>query len=98
MNPVLILGENELLGEKRKDAAGIPNAAQIEQLARQTFEQVAGGEHLDEQIPPHTAFGFMETGSSFVSYSNCPNNTLPMVHHQPVTGGWKPLFPRSARV
>lgn len=98
INPLLKLGARDLLGAKRGNADGIPNAAQIETLARNTFEQVAGGPHLDAFKSPHTPFGFKETGASFVSYSNTPNNTLPMLHHRPASGGWHPLFPRSARV
>ena len=95
---LLKIGERDLLGPNRNGADGIPNAERIETLAGDTFEQVAGGPHTDERIAPHTAFGFKETGSSFVSYSNAPNNTLPLIHHRPATGGWRPLFPRSARV
>lgn len=98
ISPLLQLGERDLLGPNRNGAVGIPNAERIEALARETFEQVAGGPHADARIAPHTAFGFRQTGSSFVSYSNTPNNTLPMIHHEPASGGWRPLFPRSARV
>lgn len=98
ISPLLTLGERDLLGPNRNGAVGIPNAERIEALARETFEQVAGGPHADARIAPHTAFGFRQTGSSFVSYSNTPNNTVPMIHHEPASGGWRPLFPRSARV
>jgi hypothetical protein len=96
--PLLKLDERDLLGNTSADVLGIPNAKQIENLARSTFSQVLGDQHLNENIAPHTAFGFKETGASFVSYSNTPNNTMPLVHHQPKSGGWRPLFPRSARV
>ena len=92
------LDERDLLGDNRKNVPGIPNAERIETMARDTFQKVAGGQHTNKNIAPHTAFGFKETGASFVSYSNTPNNTLPLIHHRPTTGGWHPLFPRSARV
>ena len=98
ISPLLRLSERDLLGRNRNDARGIPNAERIEALAHATFGQVAGGPHDDANIAPHTTFGFKETGASFVSYSNTPNNTLPLIHHRPATGGWRPLFPRSARV
>ena len=98
INPLLHIGERDLLGPNRNDANGIANAELLETLASRTFGQVAGGAHTNERKPPHTPFGFKKTGSSFVSYSNTPNNTLPMIHHQPASGGWRPLFPRSARV
>ena len=97
-SPLLKLDERDLLGDNRKNVPGIPNAERIETMARDTFQKVAGGQHTNKNIAPHTAFGFKETGASFVSYSNTPNNTLPLVHHRSLSGGWHPLFPRSARV
>lgn len=98
IKPLLILGERDLLGPKRNNQTGIPNAKAIEALALAKFEQVAGGKHSDRRIAPYTAFGFRETGASFVSYSNTPNNSLPLIHHSPKSGTWQPLFPRSARI
>ncbi len=98
VRPLLTIGERDLLGESRNGMAGIPNAERIEKFARDTFARVAGGLHNDPNIAPHTAFGWKQTGASFVSYSNTPNNTLPLIHHRPVSGAWRPLFPRSARV
>lgn len=40
-------------------------------------------------------YGFEETGAKVVLFSNCPNNTLPIFHHESVH--WKPLFPRVTR-
>ncbi|MCV6595956.1 MAG: hypothetical protein OIF40_02565 [Mangrovicoccus sp.] len=40
-------------------------------------------------------FGFKETGAKVVMYSNCPNNTLPIFHHE--AENWSPLFPRVNR-
>lgn len=98
VSPLLKLDERDLLGDNRNGVPGIANAERIETLARATFHHVAGGKHANENIAPHTAFGFKETGASFVSYSNTPNNTLPLIHHRAATGDWRPLFPRSARV
>lgn len=41
------------------------------------------------------AYGYKETGSLVVLYSNCPNNTPPIFHYECDT--WRPLFPRSSR-
>lgn len=98
VSPLITLAERDLLGPKRNGVDGMANADQIERLARDTFEQVAGGLHTNKNTPPHTAFGYRQTGSSFVTYSNTSNNTLPLIHHKPKTGSWQPLFPRSARV
>lgn len=96
ISPQLVIGERDLLGPNRNGADSVVKAAEIERLARDTFEQIAGGPHTDVNAAPYTPFGFRETGSSFVSYSNTPNNTLPMIHHSSRT--WRPLFPRSARI
>ncbi len=95
---LLKICECDLLGPRRNGAAGIQCAERMERLACETFAKVAGGSHTDENLSPYSPFGFKQTGASFVSYSNTPNNTLPLVHHRPTLGGWHPLFPRSARV
>ncbi len=98
ISPLLKLDERDLLGDNRNGMSGIPNAEQIEALARNTFDEVAGLRHTNQNIAPYSPFGFGQTGASFVSYSNTPNNTLPLIHHLPASGKWRPLFPRSARV
>tara|TARA_R110002110_G_scaffold39552_2_gene127435 strand:- start:261 stop:1223 length:963 start_codon:yes stop_codon:yes gene_type:complete len=40
-------------------------------------------------------YGFKSTGSQIVMYSNCPNNTLQIYHHE--SKDWVPLFPRVIR-
>lgn len=40
-------------------------------------------------------FGFGSTGALVTLYSNCPNNTLPIIHHQ--GDQWTPLFHRVNR-
>lgn len=41
------------------------------------------------------AFGFGSLGMLLVLYTNCPNNTLPLIWHE--SPQWKPLFPRVSR-
>jgi hypothetical protein len=41
------------------------------------------------------AFGYGETGAIVASYSNCPDNTLPMIHEE--SESWAALFPRITR-
>ncbi len=50
----------------------------------------------DEQVSLYTAFGFRGTGSLVVMYTNCPDNTLPLIHHN--SAAWNPLFPRASRL
>jgi hypothetical protein len=48
-----------------------------------------------ETEPLREAFGFGSVGTLLVLYSNCPNNTLPLIWHQ--APNWKALFPRISR-
>ena len=45
---------------------------------------------------PYGPYGYRQTGGLIVMYSNCPDNTLPLIHH--TSEQWSPLFPRSSRV
>jgi hypothetical protein len=47
-------------------------------------------------IKPYGPFGFADTGALVVMHSNCPDNTVPIIHHSSDT--WDPLFPRSSRI
>ena len=40
-------------------------------------------------------YGFEDTGALVTLYSNCPDNTLPLIHSQ--TDAWQPLFSRIER-
>lgn len=40
-------------------------------------------------------FGHGDTGAIFAMYSNCPDNSLPIIHEQ--NDDWKALFPRVSR-
>ena len=43
-----------------------------------------------------SAFGYRETGAVFCKFDNCPDNTVPVLHHRSDLG-WSPLFLRIAR-
>ena len=43
-----------------------------------------------------SAFGYRETGAVFCKFDNCPDNTVPVLHHRS-DSGWSPLFLRVAR-
>ena len=45
--------------------------------------------------PENRCHGFKGTGAVVAMYSNCPNNTLPMIYEQ--TSQWNALFPRITR-
>ena len=46
-----------------------------------------------QETPP---FGYENTGAVFCKYDNCPDNSLPILHHRSDLG-WSPLFPRISR-
>jgi hypothetical protein len=90
IEPIVALGKADILGPRRLSDAGWDFAAKLEDLVGRIHNQVSGNSTLEK-------FGFKDTGCSFVTYSNTPNNTLPLVHHAPKSGAWQPLFPRSSR-
>jgi hypothetical protein len=46
--------------------------------------------------PYYSALGYKSTGGLVVMYTNCPDNTVPIIHHE--SESWKPVFPRSSRL
>ncbi len=70
-------------------------------LVMKTYDSVAGDNSQNPKLPPYGPFGFGSKneggGLMFVNYTNCPDNTLPLVHHWSDTP-WHPLFPRSSRI
>lgn len=68
----------------------------IRDLARRLYGKVTDGLQPDPHQKPYGPFGFAGTGALTVMYSNCPDNTLPLIHNKSHT--WSPLFPRSTRI
>lgn len=65
------------------------------QLFTETRALIAREAHrMTVKTGPET-HGFAATGALVVLYSNCPNNTLPVIHD--ATDRWYPLFPRIRR-
>ena len=87
--PIVQIAENELLGPKSKGLNPWAKCSKMVGLAQK----------LSKKMIKRPALGYNETGCSVVTYSNTPNNSLPLIHHhQPGPGTWQPLFPRSSRV
>lgn len=42
--------------------------------------------------------GYRDTGSLIVMHTNCPDNTISLIHTENEMTGWKALFPRSSRI
>ena len=86
--PVVELRRSDLLGSERNGEQGWQMAEMVEDLAVRCSANVAFN------YPP---FGYNDTGCSLVTFSNTPDNTLPMIHDNARTGNWIPLFPRVYR-
>lgn len=66
--------------------------AEVRALTRRVSDRL-GPTEPDEQSRRH--HGYKGTGAVIALYSNCPNNTLPIIWDQ--TPQWNPLFPRLRR-
>ncbi len=85
---VIELRRSDLLGPERRGEQGWSITAEMEDLAT----RCAGRASVNMDT-----FGFRNTGCSLTTFSNTPDNTLPIVHHKPTSGAWEPLFPRVYR-
>jgi hypothetical protein len=74
----------------------LPLFSSIRNLALGLYASVSDRQPPDDAVKPYGPFGFARTGSLSVPYANCPDNTLPLIHHSSQT--WKPLFPRATRI
>ena len=94
MSPVIRLTAHDFLGP-----FSVPNEPSsfplFRKLVQDTFPQVLNGAD-PIGTKTYTPFGFASTGSLVVLATNCPDNTLPLVHHKSDT--WQPLFPRASRI
>lgn len=64
---------------------------------KELHELVSGSSEFDDvNDKSYGPFGFKKSGALIVLYSNCPNNTLPIIHYEHTS--WKSLFPRTKRI
>jgi hypothetical protein len=87
-SPIIHLDASELLGPRNKGGSSWPRYLDMEALALE----------VSAKMGPKPAFGYKKTGCSVVTYSNTPNNSLPLIHQRTKTGTWSPLFPRASRI
>ena len=88
VRPVIELRRSELLGPERQGNEGWPITLAMEDFAARFSGRASAG--MD-------TFGYRNTGCSLATFSNTPDNTLPIVHNKSRTGNWEPLFPRIRR-
>lgn len=90
VDPVLLLEDAAFIPKvpRPNEDALIPT---VRALAQKLYNLLQNSAHS-----VYTPFGFRETGGLLVTYSNCPDNTMPLIHANSST--WYPLFPRSSRI
>jgi hypothetical protein len=88
VQPIISIRRGDLLGPERKGYQGWPITETIENLANRCAHRASSDMET---------FGYKNTGCSVATFSNTPNNTLPLVHNKPRNGAWSPLFPRVYR-
>lgn len=88
VRPIITLSRGDLLGPERRGHPAWAISERVEKLANRYASRASHG--ID-------TFGYKNTGSSLATFSNTPDNTLPLVHHKPLNGSWEPLFPRVFR-
>ncbi len=71
--------------------------SRLREVILRTYSLVVGS----NPKPLYGPFGFGEPaeggGLLLIMYTNCPDNTLPMIHHAS-DSPWNPIFPRSSRL
>ena len=72
------------------------NETQIAPVTRSLLSKVSSRLPDSAKCPDSgDFFGYKDTGALIVLYSNCPNNTIPLVYGESID--WSPLFPRVDR-
>ena len=92
-SPVLELPEEAFIAE-----VAVPDEHKHHELIRKAL---VGLQALVKGTPRSwpqatSAFGYMDTGAVFCKFDNCPDNSVPVLHHRSDLG-WSPLFLRTAR-
>lgn len=92
-SPVISLPQNIFVAQVA--TAGEESAfAGVREFIARMHSYVKGNTYpLDKDYGP---FGFADTGGLVVMYTNCPDNTLPVIHYN--TDTWCALFPRASRI
>ncbi len=93
--PVLIMGDKSFVRPHPAGDVETDLVRALRDLVQRLHTLVTGGPP-DPTKKPYSPFGFDNTGSLLVMYTNCPDNTLPIIHHGSST--WYPIFPRSSRL
>jgi hypothetical protein len=97
--PIIELEASEFIGPA---GSSNPLFFKIKEIAQRVHSQVRGTAPDHPCRSPYSALGFQRpkdqcTGATVILHSNCPNNSIPIIHHHSSHTQWKPLFPRVER-
>lgn len=94
--PVLIIPEAEIFNYQKEENE--KNLCKIIRNFNEKYHNKIGVDLTVEESERVKigSYGYRNTGALIVMYSNCPNNTLALIHTE--NDDWSPLFPRSKRV
>jgi hypothetical protein len=88
VRPIVKLERGDILGPERKNVDGWSITDSMESFANKYAYKVG------TNISP---FGYKDTGCSIATFSNTPDNTLPLIHRKHLPENWEALFPRVYR-
>jgi hypothetical protein len=92
VSPIINLSKEMFLKEK-----AVKNEAKSFGRLRKLVKGLDGQIFREQgsRLLGESSFGFMKTGAFVVTYANCPNNSLAVIHKN--TADWYALFPRAVR-
>lgn len=88
VRPVVELRRGDLLGPERQGQTGWSITSPLEDFILRNMSQLS--------LEAEYAFGYNKTGCSLATFSNTPDNTIPIVWLRKADS-WEPLFPRVYR-
>lgn len=94
-SPVLKLDSSSFLTETVSPGEH-PINSDFRSVAIETYGRVTHGLSAEDLGKLYGPFGFAGTGCLVVLWTNCPDNTLPLIHQN--SEQWTALFPRASRL
>ena len=98
--PTLVLDDSIII-PINKESKEDKFIEKLRKVILKTYSSVCGETSINYYKPPYGPFGYganTENGGLIVVlYTNCPDNTLPLIHYNS-NPSWKALFPRSSRL
>ncbi len=93
--PVMRIASSDFIS-RNPSAAEDHLTTKLREIIISTFAKLLVGLTPEQTAKLYGPFGFAETGSLTVLHTNCPDNTLPLIHQD--SAEWTALFPRASRL